>query len=319
MGKSFGEILDTSFFAFRKSFLSILGLYVGTLVLALLGGIFSALLFGRQAASLLPMLKSGNIDSNVFSSFLPQLIIIAGIIFILVLAFYFISLWQILIIRNNIVVGKGFLKQSFFETLRKTPKLIFFWILATVALILSFGILTLLLKKAALIFVIPAMIFLGPIAFVINNGILCREGKLWDIVLDSFDVGFHNWGKIFGYTLLFMVCMVICLTVVTIISYFVAKTNGVIFGIFRFIMQFVVQIFSMCFFTAFYLDLVGISSAGTEQIIEPSEPIEKIVPNVEVIEEDLNQYIENVNQDVNQEVKPQEGKNEEPPHMDVLK
>ncbi len=279
MNKSFSDILDISFSALRKSFLSILGLYVGTILFVFLGGVVSALFFGRKLAGLLPMLQSGHLNSNTISAFIPQLIIIAGIIFIFILAFYFIGIWQILIVRNNILMGKGFLKQSFFETLKKAPKLIFFWILAMVVFLLVFGILIFLLKKISIIFIIPSIIFLGPISFVVYYGILCKEGKLWDIVVDSFDLGYHNWGRVFGYSLLFGVCIFVCLFVIGIISYFLMRANMALYQIFRAILQFIIQIFSICFFTAFYLDLAGIVRNEKQTI--------KVIPEIVIEDQEI--------------------------------
>ena len=120
---------------------------------------------------------------------------------------------------------------------------------------------------------------MGPISFVVNYGILCKEGKLWDIVVDSFDLGYHNWGRVFGYSLLFGVILMVCLIVLGIISYFLMRSNGALYQIFRAIIQFLIQIFSICFFTAFYLDLAG--------VVQDEKQTIKVIPEIVIEDQEI--------------------------------
>jgi len=272
MNKSFPEILTESFLVLRKSFLSILGLYIGMLLVGLIGGILSALVLGRQAMLLPMMVQTGNFDPELLSQFAPQLITIGVFFFLMMICFYFIGFWMILITRNNALIGQSLLKQSFFEMLRKTPKLILLGILLSVFFVVIIGVLALLFKKIAVILIIPLMIFCMPLLYMISYGMVCGEGNFFEIISNGISLGIHKWFRIVGYALLFVLCFFLFILVVTFLVYFITKVSNVAGAILNIVIQFVVSVFSYCFYTVFYLDLAEIKPQIIEEIDITTEP-----------------------------------------------
>ena len=266
MKKGFSEILTESFSVLKQSFLSILGLYIGMIVLSVGSGIVSALLLGRQAMFLLPMMKGGNFDVSVLSQFVPQLIIIAILMIILTLSIYLIAFWMILIIRNNALIGQSFFKQSFFETLRKIPKLILLGILLAIFFIVVIGGLVVLFKKMAIIFLLPLLIFCMPLMFMVSYGVICKEGKFFEIISEGISLGMKNWFRIVGYVILFSIGFLILFLVLAFVVSSIAKTSVIAGAICNFLLQFIITLFSYCFYTVFYLDLAEIRPRVIEEI-----------------------------------------------------
>lgn len=275
--KSFVDLLRDSVDVSRKSALSILALYVGMILLGILGGILSFFIIGRQVMFLLPMLQSGNFDPAIFSQFAPQLAIISVMFILLMFFSFFVNFWIILVIRNNYLIGQSLLKISFFEMLRKTPKMIFLMILGAIFFGGISGIAAFLLGRMSIIVIIPFLIFCGPIFFVISYSVLCKEGNFWEIISEAVSLGLKNWFRIVGYAFLFIICLMIFLAVVMFFIYALTKISTVVGQLFSALVQFVITVFSSCFYTLFYLDIADIAPTQIEEInvsIEQPTPLQ---------------------------------------------
>lgn len=275
--KSFFDLLRDSVDVSRKSALSILALYVGMILLGILGGILSFFIIGRQVMFLLPMLQSGMFDPDILSQFAPQLAIISVMFILLMFFSFFVNFWIILVIRNNYLIGQSLLKISFFEMLRKTPKMIFLMILGAIFFGGISGIAAFLLGRMSIIVIIPFLIFCGPIFFVISYSVLCKEGNFWEIISEAVSLGLKNWFRIVGYAFLFIICLMIFLAVVMFIVYALTKVSTIVGQLFSALVQFVITVFSSCFYTLFYLDIADIAPTQIEEInvsIEQPTPLQ---------------------------------------------
>ncbi len=261
--KSFSELLRDSVDVSRKSVLSILALYAGMIVFGIIFGILSFFMIGTQLATIT---QNQNFDPAMLAPFMPQLIII-GIIFIIFLLFSFLmGFWIILIIRNNYLIGQSLLKNSFFEVFRKAFRLI---LLGIVSIIFFGGVSALLfaiLDKMAFIILIPLMLVCTPIFFPIYYGVLCKEGKLLDIISESVSLGIRNWFRIVGFALLFIFCMFVVIITVSTAVYFLTQVSSIIGNLLSFVFNFLVTVFASCFYTLFYLDMAGIAPTQIEEM-----------------------------------------------------
>lgn len=275
--KSFFDLLRDSVDVSRKSALSILAIYIGMILLGILGGILSFFIMGRQVMFLLPMLQSGMFDPDILSQFAPQLAIISVMFILLMFFSFFVNFWIILVIRNNYLIGQSLLKISFFEMLRKTPKMIFLMILGAIFFGGISGIVAFLLGRMSIIVIIPFLIFCGPIFFVISYSVLCKEGNFWEIISEAVSLGLKNWFRIVGYAFLFIICLMIFLAVVMFIVYALTKVSTIVGQLFSALVQFVITVFSSCFYTLFYLDIADIAPTQIEEInvsIEQPTPLQ---------------------------------------------
>ena len=275
--KSFFDLLRDSVDVSRKSALSILAIYIGMILLGILGGILSFFIIGRQVMFLLPMLQSGMFDPDILSQFAPQLAIISVMFILLMFFSFFVNFWIILVIRNNYLIGQSLLKISFFEMLRKTPKMIFLMILGAIFFGGISGIAAFLLGRMSIIVIIPFLIFCGPIFFVISYSVLCKEGNFWEIISEAVSLGLKNWFRIVGYAFLFIICLMIFLAVVMFIVYALTKVSTIVGQLFSALVQFVITVFSSCFYTLFYLDIADIAPTQIEEInvsIEQPTPLQ---------------------------------------------
>lgn len=275
--KSFFDLLRDSVDVSRKSALSILAIYIGMILLGILGGILSFFIMGRQVMFLLPMLQSGMFDPDILSQFAPQLAIISVMFILLMFFSFFVNFWIILVIRNNYLIGQSLLKISFFEMLRKTPKMIFLMILGAIFFGGISGIAAFLLGRMSIIVIIPFLIFCGPIFFVISYSVLCKEGNFWEIISEAVSLGLKNWFRIVGYAFLFIICLMIFLAVVMFIVYALTKVSTIVGQLFSALVQFVITVFSSCFYTLFYLDIADIAPTQIEEInvsIEQPTPLQ---------------------------------------------
>lgn len=275
--KGFFDLLRDSVDVSRKSALSILAIYIGMILLGILGGILSFFIMGRQVMFLLPMLQSGMFDPDILSQFAPQLAIISVMFILLMFFSFFVNFWIILVIRNNYLIGQSLLKISFFEMLRKTPKMIFLMILGAIFFGGISGIAAFLLGRMSIIVIIPFLIFCGPIFFVISYSVLCKEGNFWEIISEAVSLGLKNWFRIVGYAFLFIICLMIFLAVVMFIVYALTKVSTIVGQLFSALVQFVITVFSSCFYTLFYLDIADIALTQIEEInvsIEQPTPLQ---------------------------------------------
>ena len=275
--KSFFDLLRDSVDVSRKSALSILAIYIGMILLGILGGILSFFIIGRQVMFLLPMLQSGMFDPDILSQFAPQLAIISVMFILLMFFSFFVNFWIILVIRNNYLIVQSLLKISFFEMLRKTPKMIFLMILGAIFFGGISGIAAFLLGRMSIIVIIPFLIFCGPIFFVISYSVLCKEGNFWEIISEAVSLGLKNWFRIVGYAFLFIICLMIFLAVVMFIVYALTKVSTIVGQLFSALVQFVITVFSSCFYTLFYLDIADIAPTQIEEInvsIEQPTPLQ---------------------------------------------
>lgn len=275
--KGFFDLLRDSVDVSRKSALSILAIYIGMILLGILGGILSFFIMGRQVMFLLPMLQSGMFDPDILSQFAPQLAIISVMFILLMFFSFFVNFWIILVIRNNYLIGQSLLKISFFEMLRKTPKMIFLMILGAIFFGGISGIAAFLLGRMSIIVIIPFLIFCGPIFFVISYSVLCKEGNFWEIISEAVSLGLKNWFRIVGYAFLFIICLMIFLAVVMFIVYALTKVSTIVGQLFSALVQFVITVFSSCFYTLFYLDIADIAPTQIEEInvsIEQPTPLQ---------------------------------------------
>ena len=275
MEKSFGDILTDSFATFKKSFLPVLGIY------AAIGGAIFVLIIIVAIVTILTVGINGIQNAqNMHSIMKTAPFLVEFILFFVAIVFigYLMYACTMLVIRNNILVGKSFFKESFFEAMRKFFKTAFLFILIGVALALIFAVVASLSYFTSkyflflLLLLLPLGIIVGPSLMMSFYGVLYREGNFWDIVSKSFSLGFANWGRIFGYSFLFACCyMGIIVAIALGISAFdgtgVEKLLGAIFSLFQFCMS----IFSYCFYTVFYLDLAGIKPQQSENLIETNQ------------------------------------------------
>ena len=270
--KGFFDLLRDSVDVSRKSALSILALYIGMILLGILGGILSFFMIGRQIMFLLPMLQSGNFDPDILSQFAPQLAIISVMFILLMFFSFFVNFWIILVIRNNYLIGQSLLKLSFFEMLRKTPKMIFLMILGAIFFGGISGIAAFLFGRMSIIVILPFLIFCGPIFFVISYSVLCKEGNFWEIISEAISLGIRNWFRIVGYAFLFVICLMLFLAAVMLIVYALTKVSTVVGQLFSALVQFVITVFSSCFYTLFYLDIADIEPTQIEEIDVSIDP-----------------------------------------------
>ncbi|MBO4707735.1 MAG: hypothetical protein J5594_04170 [Elusimicrobiaceae bacterium] len=280
MEKSFGEILTESFTTFKKSFLPALGIQA-----VLLGVIIIFVIFAVIVAMLTAGIGSAKSMQNIqnISDFLTVGIpfLIEFVLFFCTIFFvsYLMQSWVILVIRNNVLVSKSFFKESFFETVRKFFKVVFFFLLVVGFLALVVAVIAFLSYLLGskyilllLLLLLPLGIILGPSLMMAFYGVLCREGKFWDIISEAFSLGFAKWGKIFCYNFLFSAS---CIFIMFLIAFGIGNFDGTMFGrllgaIFP-IFQFCMTLFMQCFYTIFYLDLAGIKPQQTENLTETNQ------------------------------------------------
>ena len=187
MEKSFGEMVSDSFTAFKKSFLASLGVAGIFLGIFFVFGVIFALMFGRQ------LVGGGLSNPQALLAYIPVLILLfVALVFIQYLSFA----WIVLIIRNNILAGQSFFKESFFEAVRKIFKIILFGILLLVIFGAIFFVCYLISPRIFPLLMLPLGLVLLPAILTTSYGILCLEGGFWDILSESVSLGFSRWFKI---------------------------------------------------------------------------------------------------------------------------
>ena len=293
MEKSFTELVADSFSAFKKSFLAslgIAGIFIGFLIAC---GIIAALMVGRQALS-------GSLSNP---SYILAYIPVFGTMFIIISFLYYVSFaWMVLVIRNNILVGQSFFKETFFEAVKKIFKIILLAILMFIVFIVIFFVCYMISPKFSPLLVVPFGLVLLPIVFTTSYGILCREGNFWDVISEGISLGFSRWFKIVWYAVCFLFCYVVIFFAVTygVSSAFKVINLVTIGSIFTMIIQLCFMLFSYCFYTVFYLDLANVKP---QQEIEVKETLDDIV----------------LEQNIEQKPMQSSNDNQEPPHMEALK
>lgn len=274
MNNTFGVILKNTTDVFKKSFWKITGIYASLLVLAVIFGIVSALFFGQEIMALAAM---GPENMDIISAMLPKIIVLGILATAFAFLFYMTGFWVVLIVRNTMLIGQGFVKEAFFETLKKIWKVIFLSILIFVAIIVISAFFTILLGKYGILITIPVLIFCLPFFFTAFYGILCKEGKFWGILSEAWTLAISSWLKIIGYVLLLAISITVATGIVMAVAYALSKINLAIVGnILSFICQIIISVFTTCFYTVFYLSLAGINpqeEKETEEIktINPKE------------------------------------------------
>ncbi len=308
MEKSFGKLLTDSIITFKKSFLATLGILVICLGIIFVFGVILALMFGKQ------IFTGGGFPINTANVFVFIPILIA-IFFAIMLLNAISYAWMVLVIRNNILMGQSFFKEAFFEAIRKLFKVILFFILLFIIFGVIFFVSHLIYPRLFPILMIPCGAIVFPAIFTSYNGIVCLEGRFWDIISESVSLGFNRWTRIIWYTLCFIFCSLVLLVGITLgIRMIFKPINMIALGsVLMMIVQSCFTLFSYCFYTSFYLDLAG---------IEPQQKVE--MTEEPVIEEDITQDIrqdlgQNVAPNTNQSPIQPNDENQEPPHMEVLK
>ena len=186
MEKSFGEILTDSFAVFKKSFLPALG------VSAILGAVILALIIIAVIVSILTVGISGIQNAKNLQSILTTQIpfLIGAVLFFVAIAIvsYLMYAWVTLIIRNYVLVGRSFFKESFFEAMRKFLKiaLFFIFVLGLLAVVFAVvGLLSYFVSKyflLLLVLLLPLGIIVGPSLMMSFYGIYVKKvnfGKLF--------------------------------------------------------------------------------------------------------------------------------------------
>lgn len=250
MEKSFGELLTDSITVFKKSFLAALGIAGMFLGLCAICGLLAIFIVGPQIIS--------NINNiNNMLPYLSSFLIFSSVLFVL---YYICYCWVLLVIRNNALVGKSFLKETFFEAMRKIWKLFLAGILMTLVFVVIGAIGFLIADKYAVLIMFPLVLIITPALFIVFYGVLYREGGFWEIVIESFSLGFEKWFRVVGYMFLFMICfMAIAAAIMGIPSYLFRMIDlPIVAGILGMFLQMVLMLFSFCFTAVFYLDLAGI-------------------------------------------------------------
>lgn len=290
MKKSFSEIFAESISVFKKSAFSLLkicGVCLGGVLLICLT------LISIMGKDFVLNMQNSEYMQNYLSTHPMTIVILLllPVLYICLLVLFNIAFcWAVLVIRNNTLVEKSFLKEAFFEAVRK------FWrvfggmlligvICATLAL-LEFVIPLVVFAQqskpalGAIIAVIlfsVTMILISPSLFTAFYGILCLDGDFWETLKESICLGFRNWFRIMGYIILFAICYMVIFFALTIgIALIFKSINLIALGnIFTMILQLCLMAFSYCFYTIFYLDLAGIrpqqqstKELSQEQIIQ---------------------------------------------------
>lgn len=261
MRKGFTGIFKDSISIFRNSVWSVLGIYLGFVIVGILLGVIAALAVGRDVMVMLSMFST---DPSVINSMLPQL----GMLFVFFLLFiflaYIVGFWTIIVFKNNALLGKSFIKEAFFESCRKIWKVILWGLI----LAICFGLITLisalLLQRWAFIFLFPFMVFIMPLAYTVSFGIMCQEGGFGKILTQNFALGYKNWGYIFISVLLYMIALFASIIIVGGVQFLIVKVIGLALlgSIIGAIFNFLLNTFTSCFFTVFYLNLSGMALQG---------------------------------------------------------
>lgn len=254
MQKNFWENFQYAFSTFRKSFWAILGTYF-SLILVL--GIFAAIVALTLGKDLAMLLGSLYMDPSVAASnMLPQLLIFLSLLVVLFVLFYFIGLWIFIIIKNNAVVGRSLMIESFKEALRKMWKVLLWSIIICVCFVLGSTFSILLLRRFAVILIFPLTLLSLPFVFAGSFGMMYQEGGFGKILSESISLGGKKWGNILITYILYILLAVVFLVVTGGIQVVITKygllTIGKIFGA---IVSFLFQAFSYCFFTVYYLNI----------------------------------------------------------------
>ena len=250
MEKSFGELLTDSISVFKKSFLATLAIVGMFLGLCGVFGLMAVFIIGPQIIS--------NINSiDKILPYLSTFLVIFAVLFVL---YYICYCWVLLVIRNNALVGKSFLKETFLEAIRKIWKLFLAGILMTLVFVIIGAIGFLIADKYVALIMLPLVLIITPALFTVFYGVLYREGGFWEIVTESFFLGFEKWFRIVGYMFLFMLCfMAVATTLMGVPSYLFRLIDSQLAAvILNMLVQVVLMLFSFCFTTVFYLDLAGI-------------------------------------------------------------
>lgn len=270
MKKGFVEIFKESIAVAKKSILGILGVYGISILVFLILGVISALLFGRD---LLMMLTVISTDPTALNSMLPSLGKFAVLLLLFFILSYISGFWTIIVVKNNILLGKSFLKAAFFETCRKIWKVI----VLSILLVLFFSLITivpvLILGKWSFIIIAPLMVFIMPLVWTISFAMMCEEGGFVEIFTNALNLGYSNWGHIFVISLLFFVATFFFMILVGVVQIGIIKILGlaIIGQLVGAVCQFMVQIVVTCFLTDLYLNVSGKTTPVIQQM--PQEQI----------------------------------------------
>ena len=270
MDNTLGGVLRTAVHVFKKTFWQILGIYLGVYAVTFIVGLIASLLFGKNLATIRQM--NPDMVPGMLGSMLPKIILFFLLLFVVALLMFLVGISIVLIVRNNILVGKSFIKEAFFESFRKIWKILGFGVILGVAVIFISIVLAMLLGKSFLLILIPLFIFLGPLLFTANYNLLCKEGDFIELISDGISLGTHNWLIIFGYMAL-VVISVIAITIVMLLVFIPLQMIGnltILVKIISYAWQSVLSLFITCFYTVFYLDLAGIKPQ-TENLIETNQ------------------------------------------------
>ncbi len=262
--KGFGDLFRKAVLTFRKAFLSILGIYFGFALFFVICGAIAALAFGKD---MITMLSLASTNPELVSA-IPLKLVFAfgGFVFLMMLLTYLMGFWGIIVFRNNALISQSLVKEAFFEACRK------FWkvIVLSILLMFAFGAISILfailLKKFALLILLPLTIFLMPMLYTMFFALICQEGSFKELVVEGFLLGYRNWLRVFGTSFFYMIIFFAMVFVLGMGQIFITKVVGwVLLGsIVGFIVNFVFNTFTSCFFSVFYLDLAE---------IEPTEEI----------------------------------------------
>ena len=318
MERSCREIIEEFFMLIKKAYiplLKIFGVFLG-------GGILSILtiylVMGKDFVS--NMNNSAYVQ--IYLTAHPKYGIFMMLIFFFLLLLTYVSYaWTILVVRNNILQDKSLLKEAFFESLKKSWKVILSVILMGIAyftvmsLVSVFFVLSFFKQQNAFLSIViyillmfGSIVLIVPSVFTIFTGMLCRDGKFWTIFWESFLLGFKKWFKITIYML------GVSIAISTLTSVVVGILFSIIFLLFKSssltillnIPFYLSGFLSACFYTVLYLDLAGITSH--EEV--------KITDEVIIDPADLDPQLR---KSIDQKTTQPSDEKKEPPHMDVLK
>jgi len=266
----FVEIFKEAIITAKKSVWGLLGVYGISLAAFVILGIISALLFGRDLMMMLSVLST---DPSAISVMLPSLAKFAVVLLLLFLLSYISGFWAIVVVKNNVLLGKSFLKEAFFESCRKIWKVIVLSILLVILFSLMTVVPVLILGKWSFIIIAPLMIFVLPLVWTISFAMMCEEGGFVEIFTNALHLGLENWGSIFCVTLMSFISTFFFILAVGFLQLGIMKILGlvVIGKLIGVICQFLVQIFITCYLTVLYLNVSGKTAPVIEQM--PQEQI----------------------------------------------
>lgn len=262
------EIFSNSTITFRNSFWGLLATYWFALVVFCL----ISWIIGKYYSIPWDVTRPWE-TLIVLPLFSVKLSVILGLLFYL--GGFILSIWQILVVKNNLFYGESRLTESFKKAFPKTILIIFCTLIISVFFIPVIYLLKDILPAYMRLFPVIMLFFIPPF-IIFYFGLILEEGRLKDVVFNSFVLAISSYFKTLFALLMFIIAEIL-FGIIFGALFFLLKMTVIFLSVLAFIilvgvpiMYIILHGFSVVYFVetyyAFAIDREGIPEETNKDV-----------------------------------------------------